>query len=91
MKAKKITTIAMFCAVAFLASLIKLPFNGFLELELKSAVITICAFMMGPAAGFIISLIVPFIEMLTVSLRAYRDADEYYSYLCFCMPGRIHL
>jgi Predicted membrane protein len=67
MNTKKITTTAMFCAVAFLVSLIKLPFNGFLDLEMKSAVITICAFMMGPITGFIISVIVPVIEFLTVS------------------------
>lgn len=67
MKTKKITTIAMFCAIAFVASLFKIPFNGFLDLEIKSAVITICAFMLGPLAGFIISIIVPFIELLTVS------------------------
>ncbi len=67
MKTKKITTIAMFCAAAFLVSLIKVPFNGFLDLELKSAVITICAFMLGPLSGLIISVIVPFIEFLTVS------------------------
>ncbi len=67
MKTKRITTIAMFCALAFIASLFKLPFNGFLDLELKSAVITICAFMLGPLAGLIISVIVPVIEMLTVS------------------------
>lgn len=67
MKTKKITTIAMFCALAFIVSLFQLPFNGFLDLELKSAVITVCAFMLGPLAGLIISVIVPFIEMLTVS------------------------
>jgi riboflavin transporter FmnP len=67
MKTKKITTIAMFCAVAFLVSLVQIPFNGFLDLEVKSAVITICAFLLGPLAGLIISIIVPVIELLTVS------------------------
>ncbi len=67
MKTRKITTIAMFCAVAFLVSLIKVPFNTFLDLELKSAVITICAFILGPLSGLVISIIVPVIELLTVS------------------------
>ncbi len=59
----------MFCAIAFLLTLppFKIPFNSFLDLEVKDTVITIGAFLMGPLAGFAISVIVPFIEMLTVS------------------------
>lgn len=66
---RKITIIAMFCAIAFLLTLpmFKIPFNGFLDLEVKETVITIGAFLLGPLAGLAVSVIVPIIEMLTVS------------------------
>ena len=66
---RKLTTIAMFCAIAFVLVLppFKIPFNGFLDLEVKDTVITIGAFLMGPLTGLVISVIVPTIEMLTVS------------------------
>ena len=66
---RKITIIAMFCAMAFLLTLppFKIPFNGFLDLEVKDTIITIGAFLLGPIAGLVVSIIVPFIEMLTVS------------------------
>ena len=66
---KKITTIAMFCAISFILALpmFQIRFNGFLDLEVKNTAITIAAFLMGPVTGLIVSVIVPIIEMLTVS------------------------
>lgn len=66
---KKITTIAMFCAISFILALpmFQIRFNGFLDLEVKNTAITIAAFLMGPVTGLIVSAIVPIIEMLTVS------------------------
>ena len=64
------TTVAMFCAMSFVAVLIgKLVPNiaGFLSYDPKDALIVIAGFILGPAASVIISVIVSFIEMITVS------------------------
>ena len=64
------TTVAMFCAMSFVAVLVgKLVPNiaGFLSYDPKDALIVIAGFILGPAASVIISVIVSFIEMITVS------------------------
>ncbi len=72
-KAKQILTtekmvgIGIFSALAFVASLfVRFPVQ-FLTFDAKDAVITIAAFVYGPLSAAIISLIVAFIEMITVS------------------------
>jgi len=65
---KKITIIAMFCAIAYvIVAFIRIPVVMFLDYEPKDVIITIGAFMMGPFTGFIISLIVSVVEMFTIS------------------------
>lgn len=65
---KKITIIAMFCAIAYvIVVFVRIPVVLFLKYEPKDVIITIGAFMMGPFTGFLISLIVSAIEMFTVS------------------------
>lgn len=64
---KKMTVLAMLCAIAFLVSLV-FPFKvSFLTFDLKDAIITISALMYGPIAGLICSVVVPFIEFITTS------------------------
>ena len=64
---KKMTVVAMLCALAFLVSLV-FPFKvSFLTFDLKDAIIAISALMYGPIAGLICSIIVPFIEFITTS------------------------
>ena len=63
---KAMCTVAMFCAVAYVLTYIKLPVS-FLSLEVKDAMIVLCALILGPMAGLKIALIVPFIEMITHS------------------------
>lgn len=66
--AKKITTYAMFCALAFImAALIEIPLVLFLKYEPKDVVITIAGFLYGPLATIIISFVVAFVEMITIS------------------------
>ena len=63
-------TVAMFTAVSFVAVLLaKVIPNvaGFLSYEPKDAVIVIAAFIFGPMTGVLISVLVSFIEMLTIS------------------------
>ena len=68
--AKYMTTVAMFCAISFIAVLIgRLVPNvaGFLSYDPKDAVVVIAGFILGPAASVIVSAIVSLIEMLTIS------------------------
>jgi riboflavin transporter FmnP len=65
---KKMVLLAMLCAVSFLAvSLIRIPVVLFLSYEPKDVVITIGGFLLGPLAGFIVSLVVSLLEMFTIS------------------------
>jgi len=65
---KKLTTIAMLCAIAFaVVALVRIPVVVFLKYEPKDVIITVGGFMMGPLASFIISLVVSLIEMVTIS------------------------
>ena len=64
---KRITVIAVLCAIAYLVSFI-FPFKGsFLTFDLKDAIIAISALMYGPIAGLVSSVIVPFLEFITTS------------------------
>ena len=67
---KYMTTVAMFCALSFVAVLIgKIVPNiaGFLSYDPKDALVVIAGFILGPAASVIISVIVSFIEMISIS------------------------
>ena len=64
---KRITVIAVLCAIAYLVSFI-FPFKvSFLTFDLKDAIIAISALMYGPMAGLVSSVIVPFLEFITTS------------------------
>ena len=67
---KYITTMGMFCAIAYIAMLIGniVPkISGFLSYDPKDAVVVIAGFIFGPLSCVFVSVIVSFIEMLTVS------------------------
>ena len=63
---KKISAIGMLCAAADIA-VVGFPVVLFLKYEPKDIIIAIGGFIYGPLASFIISLIVSFIEMITIS------------------------
>ena len=69
---RKISVMGMLCAVAFLAvyigriPLVSLP-GLTLSYEPKDIIITLGGFIYGPIAAFIISAVVCFIEMITIS------------------------
>lgn len=65
-KIKKLTAVAMFCALAFVLTYIKLPV-GFLSLDIKDSVIVLCTLIFGPLAGLSIAILVPILEMITHS------------------------
>lgn len=71
-KAKKVAVIGMLCALAFITVVvIRIPIVIFLKYEAKDIIIALGGFIFGPLAVLIISLIVSFIEMITISTTGY--------------------
>lgn len=70
-KTKKITCIAMLCAlsyvVVFFAKLVPISVISFLKYDPKDVVIAIAGFIFGPLSAFIISLVVSVLELFTIS------------------------
>ena len=67
---KTVTSLAMLVALTYLAMLISnmLPkVSGFLQMEIKGTVIAIGGFLFGPLSAAVISIVVAFIEMFTIS------------------------
>ena len=67
-KTKKVTMVGMLCAVAFLVTVVcRIPVVLFLKYEPKDVIISIGGFLFGPMTAFVISVIVSFVEMFTIS------------------------
>ena len=67
-KTKKLTTVAMLCAMSYVAMLVcRIPVVLFLKYEPKDVLITIGGFLFGPMISFVVSLVVALVEMVTVS------------------------
>lgn len=67
-KTKKITTVAMLCAIAYVVMAVgRIPIVLFLKYDPKDVVITLGGLIWGPLTSCIVSIIVSFIEMMTVS------------------------
>ncbi len=65
---KNMALLAMISAMAYImVYFIRIPVVLFLKYEPKDVIITIGAFLMGPAAAFISSLLISFLEMITIS------------------------
>ncbi len=67
-KTKKLVSVAMFAALAYgvAAMCYFLPkVSGFLSLDIKDAVIVLCALIFGPLSGVAIAVIVPVLELVT--------------------------
>ena len=65
---KKLTVLAMLCTVAFVVvALVRIPAVLFLNYEPKDVIIAFGGFLYGPSAALIISLVVSFLEFLTIS------------------------
>ena len=64
---ERMTATAMFGALSYACMmLIKIPVS-FLTLDVKDALIILCSLLFGPLSGAIIAVLVPFLEMITVS------------------------
>ena len=69
---KRLTMAAMLCSLAYLAMvLIKIPVVLFLSYEPKDVIITLGGFIWGPMMALSVSLVVSFVEMITVSSTGY--------------------
>ena len=66
-KIRRMVVIAMFAAMAYVAMLAIHIKVSFLTLDVKDAVITLCGLYFGPLSALIISVVVPLIELITVS------------------------
>ena len=67
-KTKRVTTVAMLCAMSYVAMLVcRIPIVLFLKYEPKDVLITMGGFLFGPLISFLVSLVVSFVEMVTVS------------------------
>lgn len=68
---KKIITMAMLVALAYLATfigrIVLVPAVGFLKYDPKDIIIAIGGFIYGPLAAFIITLVTSLVEMFTIS------------------------
>ena len=64
---KKLTAVAMFCALSYVCMFfVKIPVQ-FLTLDVKDSLIVLCALLFGPLSGVAIAIIVPFLELITIS------------------------
>ena len=67
---KTLVTLGMLTALAYaVMAICKIipPIGGFLSLDVKDTVIAIGGFLFGPLAALVMSILVPFLEFLTVS------------------------
>ncbi|MBE6927724.1 MAG: ECF transporter S component [Ruminococcaceae bacterium] len=65
---KKLAVLSMLCALAYIiVAFVRIPAILFLKYEPKDVVITIGGFLYGPLASFAMSVVVSFIEMVTIS------------------------
>ena len=64
---RKMVMIAMFTAIAYVAMLFIHIKVGFLTMDVKDAVITLCGLFFGPLSALFIAVLVPVIELFTMS------------------------
>jgi len=65
--ARKITALSILVALAFIVALVRIPVVLFLRYEAKDVIITMGGFIYGPLAVIAMSVVLSFLEMITVS------------------------
>lgn len=67
-KTKKLTTISMLCALAYVAVIVgRIPLVLFLKYDPKDVVIVISGFIFDPLTAFTVTVIVSIVQMFTIS------------------------
>ena len=64
---RRMVMIGMFTAIAYVAMLVIHIKVGFLTMDVKDAMITICGLFFGPVAALFVFVVVPVLELFTVS------------------------
>lgn len=64
---RTMVTVAVFCALAYVCQFVFRVKVSFLTFDAKDAVMTVGAMLFGPIWGIVMSLVVSFLEMITVS------------------------
>lgn len=64
---RRMVMIALFCAMSYVVMMVIHIKVGFLTMDVKDAVITLCGLYFGPLAALFISVAVPLLELFTVS------------------------
>ena len=70
-KIRRMVILAMFAALAYAAMLVIHIKVGFLTMDVKDTVITLCGLYFGPLSALIISVLVPLLEFITISDTAH--------------------
>ena len=82
---KRLCVIAMFCALAFVLTYLKLPVS-FLSLEIKDSAIVLATLLFGPWAGLSIAVLVPILEFVSHSTTGvYGLIMNMLSSVTFCL------
>lgn len=67
-KTKKMTTLSVLCAIAYVVMVVgRVPVVLFLKYDPKDVIIALGGLMWGPMSACVVSVIVSFIEMITIS------------------------
>ena len=69
-KIKKLTAVAVFAALAYVAHFIHIPV-AFLNLDFKDVIMTVCGMYFGPLSGGVVAVLVPILEYPTSSTGVY--------------------
>lgn len=84
---KKMVVLSLFCAMAYIFVFVFRIKVSFLTFDAKDAIITVCSLLYGPLSGVIVSLVVSFLEFITVSdTGLYGLIMNFLSTMAFCLP-----
>lgn len=65
---RKLILMSLFCALAYISVFVlRIPMVSFLDYEPKDVIITLAGLILGPISTIFISIVVSFIEMVTIS------------------------
>lgn len=87
-KIKKLTALAVFAALAYVAHFIHIPI-AFLNLDFKDVIMTIAGMYFGPVSGLVLSVLVPLLEYPTSSTAEYGLIMNILSSAFFVVPASL--
>lgn len=90
-RTQRLVMLALLTAVAYLCVFfIRIPLIGFLKYEPKDVIITIGAFLFGPVAGIVVSVVSSLLELVTISETGWIGLlMNVLSTVCFVCPAAI--